>query len=122
GTPRRRAEAQDCGPGSRQQGQRSADHVPAARTGHPARRDPHRPRDELEAKSDRNHSGAGCGRGAPACLGPRSFTMNTLLEARIASFAKWRADMISGIEFYKSWLDANGVADIQQSLRIYDLI
>jgi hypothetical protein len=48
--------------------------------------------------------------------------MNTLLEVRIASFAKWRADMISGIEFYKSWLDVNGIADIQQSLRIYDLI
>lgn len=48
--------------------------------------------------------------------------MNTLLEARIASFAKWRSDMVSAIEFYKSWLDANGVADIQQSLRIYDLI
>jgi hypothetical protein len=48
--------------------------------------------------------------------------MNTLLEARIASFAKWRSEMISGIEFYKSWLDQNGVADIQQSLRIYDLI
>ena len=48
--------------------------------------------------------------------------MNTLLEARIASFAKWRSDMVAGIEFYKSWLDANGIADIQQSLRIYDLI
>jgi hypothetical protein len=30
--------------------------------------------------------------------------------------------MISGIESYKSWLDTNGYADIQQSLRIYDLI
>jgi hypothetical protein len=48
--------------------------------------------------------------------------MTTVLEQRIASFAKWRAGMISGIEFYKSWLDANGIADIQQSVRIYDLI
>jgi hypothetical protein len=48
--------------------------------------------------------------------------MNTLLEARIASFAKWRSEMVSGIEFYKSWLDSNGIADIQQSLRIYDLV
>jgi hypothetical protein len=48
--------------------------------------------------------------------------MNTLLEARIASFAKWRSEMVSGIEFYKSWLDLNGIADIQQSLRIYDLV
>lgn len=30
--------------------------------------------------------------------------------------------MILGIESYKSWLDTNGYADIQQSLRIYDLI
>jgi hypothetical protein len=30
--------------------------------------------------------------------------------------------MISEIESYKSWLDTNGYADIQQSLRIYDLI
>jgi len=46
----------------------------------------------------------------------------TLLEQRIASFAKWRDEMISGIEFYKSWLDLHGIADIQQSLRIYDLV
>ena len=30
--------------------------------------------------------------------------------------------MIAGIESYKSWLDTNDYADIQQSLRIYDLI
>ncbi len=30
--------------------------------------------------------------------------------------------MIAGIESYKSWLDTNDSADIQQSLRIYDLI
>ncbi|MCC6531232.1 MAG: dynamin family protein [Burkholderiales bacterium] len=48
--------------------------------------------------------------------------MSTHFEDRIAGFAKWRADMIAGIEFYKSWLDANGIADIQQSLRIYDLV
>ena len=48
--------------------------------------------------------------------------MTSHLEQRIASFAKWRAEMIAGIEFYKSWLDTNGTADIQQSLRIYDLI
>jgi len=46
----------------------------------------------------------------------------TLLEQRIATFAKWRNEMISGIEFYKSWLDQHGIADIQQSLRIYDLV
>lgn len=48
--------------------------------------------------------------------------MSTQFEQRIAGFAQWRADMIAGIESYKTWLDANGYADIQQSLRIYDLI
>ena len=48
--------------------------------------------------------------------------MTSHLQQRIAAYAKWRAEMIAGIEFYKSWLDTNGTADIQQSLRIYDLI
>ncbi len=48
--------------------------------------------------------------------------MTTALESRIAEFARWRAEMIAGIESYKAWLDTNGIADIQQSLRIYDLI
>ena len=30
--------------------------------------------------------------------------------------------MIAGIEAYNSWLDSNGYSDIQQTLRIYDLI
>ncbi len=48
--------------------------------------------------------------------------MTTMLEERIAGFARWRNAMVSGIETYKQWLDSNGIADIQQSLRIYDLI
>jgi hypothetical protein len=48
--------------------------------------------------------------------------MKTHFEQRIASLAEWRAEMIASIEFYRSWLDANGIADIQQSLRIHDLI
>lgn len=48
--------------------------------------------------------------------------MSTILEQRVASFSKWRADRVAGIKFYKSWLDANGIADIQQTLRIHDLI
>lgn len=48
--------------------------------------------------------------------------MSTLFEQRVADFAKWRDGMIAGIQAYKSWLDVNGIADIQQSLRIYDLI
>jgi len=48
--------------------------------------------------------------------------MTNTLEQRIAGFARWRAEMVAGIDSYKSWLDLNGTADIQQSLRIYDLI
>ena len=48
--------------------------------------------------------------------------MSGPLEQRIASFAQWRAEMIAGIELYRAWLDATGVADIHQSLRIYDLV
>ena len=48
--------------------------------------------------------------------------MTSQLEQEVAHYQEWRAQMISGIESYKSWLDTNGYADIQQSLRIYDLI
>ncbi len=48
--------------------------------------------------------------------------MSNPFEQRIAGFSLWRDEMIAGIEAYKAWLDENGVADIQQSLRIYDLI
>ncbi|MDB5810955.1 MAG: hypothetical protein JWN94_3077 [Betaproteobacteria bacterium] len=48
--------------------------------------------------------------------------MTSQLEKEVAHYQVWRDQMISGIESYKSWLDTNGYADIQQSLRIYDLI
>jgi hypothetical protein len=48
--------------------------------------------------------------------------MTSQLEQEVANYQEWRVQMISGIESYKSWLDGNGYADIQQSLRIYDLI
>ena len=48
--------------------------------------------------------------------------MTTVLERRIVAFAAWRAHIIDAIRAYKTWLDANGTADIHQSLRIYDLI
>ena len=48
--------------------------------------------------------------------------MTTQLEKEVAHYQQWRDQMIEGIESYKSWLDTNGYADIQQSLRIYDLI
>jgi Dynamin family len=48
--------------------------------------------------------------------------MTSQLEKEIAHFQKWREQMVEGIESYKAWLDAHGYADIEQSLRIYDLI
>ncbi len=48
--------------------------------------------------------------------------MTSQLEKEVAHYQAWRDEMISGIESYKAWLDTNGYADIQQSLRIYDLI
>ena len=48
--------------------------------------------------------------------------MTSQLEKEVAHYQEWRDQMISGIESYKAWLDTNGYADIQQSLRIYDLI
>jgi hypothetical protein len=48
--------------------------------------------------------------------------MTSQLEKEVAHYQEWRDQMITGIESYKAWLDAHGYADIQQSLRIYDLI
>src|SRR6476620_9634579 len=48
--------------------------------------------------------------------------MTSQLEKEVAHYQHWREQMIAGIQCYKTWLDANGYADIQQSLRIYDLI
>src|SRR5688572_16273505 len=48
--------------------------------------------------------------------------MASELEKEVVQYQQWRDRMIAGIESYKSWLDTKGYADIQQSLRIYDLI
>src|SRR5258706_10269974 len=48
--------------------------------------------------------------------------MTSQLENEVSRYHRWRDEIISGIEFYKSWVDTHGYADIHQSLRIYDLI
>jgi hypothetical protein len=48
--------------------------------------------------------------------------MTSQLEKEVTHYQEWRDQMVAGIESYKSWLDTHGYADIQQSLRIYDLI
>jgi len=47
---------------------------------------------------------------------------NSQLEQQVAHYSKWRESLIHGIETYQAWLDANGHVDIQNALRIYDLI
>src|SRR6185312_930685 len=48
--------------------------------------------------------------------------MSNQLESQIASYQRWREDIRGGIEAYQLWLDQHGHVDIQQSLRIYDLL
>ena len=47
---------------------------------------------------------------------------NSQLEQQVAHYSEWRETLIRGIETYQGWLDANGHVDIQNALRIYDLI
>ena len=47
---------------------------------------------------------------------------NSQLEQQVAHYSEWRESLIRGIETYQGWLDANGHVDIQNALRIYDLI
>ncbi len=48
--------------------------------------------------------------------------MTTEFEAQIAKYQKWREDLRTTIEAYQAWLEGHGHADIQRSLRIYDLV
>lgn len=48
--------------------------------------------------------------------------MSTALEGLIEGYGRWREDIRAGIEAYQAWLDRNGHVDIQQSLRIYDVL
>ncbi len=47
--------------------------------------------------------------------------MSSQLEQRIAQFTDWREKMVAAIEEFRSWQDLYGHADIEQTLRIYDL-
>jgi len=48
--------------------------------------------------------------------------MSNVLEHLIEGYGRWREDIRAGIEAYQAWLDRNGHVDIQQSLRIYDVL
>lgn len=48
--------------------------------------------------------------------------MPNQLEQRIAQFTAWREKLVKSIDEFRSWQDTYGQADIEQTLRIYDLV
>jgi hypothetical protein len=48
--------------------------------------------------------------------------MPSQLEQRISQFTAWRDGLVTHIDEFREWQDANGRADIEQTLRIYDLV
>jgi len=48
--------------------------------------------------------------------------MASQLEQRISQFTQWREQLVANVDEFQSWQDRYGQADIEQTLRIYDLI
>ncbi len=48
--------------------------------------------------------------------------MPSQLEKRIAQFTDWREKLVAAIDEFRAWQDTYGQADIEQTLRIYDLL
>ena len=48
--------------------------------------------------------------------------MPNQLEQRIAQFTAWRENLVKSIDEFRAWQDAYGQADIELTLRIYDLV
>lgn len=48
--------------------------------------------------------------------------MPNQLEQRIAQFTEWREKLVASIDEFRAWQDTYGQADIEQTLRIYDLV
>ena len=40
----------------------------------------------------------------------------------IHAYGKWKSDLVSAIEEFQSWLDATGLEDSEQSLKIYETL
>ena len=47
--------------------------------------------------------------------------MISALEDQVTQYQQWRDELCACIEAYQSWLENHGHADVQRSLRIYDL-
>jgi hypothetical protein len=48
--------------------------------------------------------------------------MPNQLDQRIAQFTQWREKLVASIDEFRAWQDSYGQADIEQTLRIYDLV
>ena len=48
--------------------------------------------------------------------------MTLPLELEIAHYRHWREELIATIGAYQSWLDSTGQGDVEQSLKIFDLL
>ena len=48
--------------------------------------------------------------------------MPNQLDQRIAQFTSWREKLVASIDEFRVWQDSYGQADIEQTLRIYDLV
>src|SRR5258705_5349859 len=48
--------------------------------------------------------------------------MPNQLEQSIAQFTAWREKLVKSIDEFRAWQDTYGQADIEQTLRIYDLV
>lgn len=48
--------------------------------------------------------------------------MPSQLEQRIAQFTDWRTTLVAAIDEFRAWQDTYGHADIEQTLRIYDMV
>ena len=44
------------------------------------------------------------------------------LEQRIGQFTDWRNKLVTAIDEFRAWQDTYGAADIEQTLRIYDMV
>src|SRR5436190_2452562 len=47
---------------------------------------------------------------------------NTRFEAEIARYNQWREELTQSVHAYHDWLESNGHLDVQQSIRLYDLL
>jgi hypothetical protein len=48
--------------------------------------------------------------------------MTSDLESQVSAYQQWRDELRDGIQAYQNWLEDHGHADVQRSLRIYDLV